>query len=122
MTELNLTGSSDSNESACNAGDLVSIPELERSPGGAWQPTPVFLPSRFHGQSSLVDYSSRGHKELDMTERYTRSVSGVGQVYGDLTGFFFFWLHQIFLASCVSVVAHGLNSCSTWALSSLTRD
>ena len=115
MTELNLTGSSDSNESACNAGDLVSIPELERSPGGAWQPTPVFLPSRFHGQSSLVDYSSRGHKELDMTERYTLSVSGVGQVYGDLTGFFFFGcirfsLHHAYqLWPMGSIVAaHGL--------------
>ena len=31
--ELNWTGSSDSKESACNAGDLDSIPELERSPG-----------------------------------------------------------------------------------------
>ena len=33
-----------------------------------WLPTPVFLPRKFHGQRSLVDYSSRGHKELDMTE------------------------------------------------------
>ena len=34
-----------------------------------WQPTPVFLPGEFHGQSSLAGYSPRGHKELDMTER-----------------------------------------------------
>ena len=33
-----------------------------------WQPTPVFLPGNFHGQRSLVSYSPRGHKELDMTE------------------------------------------------------
>ena len=33
-----------------------------------WQPTPVFLPGKFHGQGSLVNYSPRGHKEFDMTE------------------------------------------------------
>ena len=32
-----------------------------------WQPTPVFLPGEFHGQRSLVGYSSWGRKELDMT-------------------------------------------------------
>ena len=33
-----------------------------------WQPTPVFLPGKSHGQRSLVGYSRFGHKELDMTE------------------------------------------------------
>ena len=33
----------------------------------AWQPTPV-LPGESHGQRSLVDYSSWGLKESDMTE------------------------------------------------------
>ena len=33
-----------------------------------WQPTPVFLPGKFHGQRSLVGYSPWGGKELDMTE------------------------------------------------------
>ena len=28
-----------------------------------WQPTPVFLPRKFHGQRSLVDCSPWGHKE-----------------------------------------------------------
>ena len=38
-------GGPDGKESACNMGDLGSIPGLERSPGGrACQPTPVFLP------------------------------------------------------------------------------
>ena len=31
-----------------------------------WQPTPVFLPRRFHEQRSLAGYSPWGHKELDM--------------------------------------------------------
>ena len=30
-----------------------------------WQPTPVLLPGKFHGQRSLAGYSPRGHKELD---------------------------------------------------------
>ena len=34
-----------------------------------WQPTPVFLPGKSHGQRSLADYSPWGCKELDSTER-----------------------------------------------------
>ena len=33
-----------------------------------WQSPPIFLPGEFHGQKSLVDYSSRSHKETDTTE------------------------------------------------------
>ena len=32
------------------------------------QPTPVFLPGEPHEQRSLVGYSSKSHKESDMTE------------------------------------------------------
>ena len=32
------------------------------------QPTPVFVPREFHGQGSLVEYGSKGHKDLDMTK------------------------------------------------------
>ena len=34
----------------------------------AWQPTPVLLPGKSHGQRSLVGYSPWGRKEWDMTE------------------------------------------------------
>ena len=34
-----------------------------------WQPTPVFLPGKSHGQKSLVGSSPWGHKESDMTEQ-----------------------------------------------------
>ena len=37
-------------------------------PEKEWQPTPVFLPDKSHGQRSLAGYSPWGHKELDMTE------------------------------------------------------
>ena len=33
-----------------------------------WQPTPVFLPGKSHGQRSLADYSPYGLTELDTTE------------------------------------------------------
>ena len=34
-----------------------------------WQPTPVFLPEKSHGQRSLVGYSPMGCKECDITEQ-----------------------------------------------------
>ena len=34
-----------------------------------WQPTPVLLPGKSHGQRSLVCYSPWGCKELDTTEQ-----------------------------------------------------
>ena len=37
-----------------------------------WQPTPAFLPGKFHGPRSLVSYSPWGHKKSDMTERLER--------------------------------------------------
>ena len=37
-----------------------------------WQPTPVFLPGRSHGQRSLAGYIPWGHKESDMSEHTQR--------------------------------------------------
>ena len=46
-----------------NAGDMGSIPGLGRSPGEEkWQPTPVFLLGKSHGERSLVGYSPWSHK------------------------------------------------------------
>ena len=59
---MGFPGESDGKESACNAGDPGSVPELGRSPGEEWLPTPVYLPGEFHGQRSLVGYSPWGHK------------------------------------------------------------
>ena len=36
-----------------------------------WQPTPVLLPGKYHGQRSLVGCSPWGCKESDTTERLT---------------------------------------------------
>ena len=45
-----------------------------------WQPTPVFLPGKSHGQRSLEGYSPWGHKELDMTEH--KLLNGVWHTVG----------------------------------------
>ena len=34
-----------------------------------WQPTPMFLPGKFHGLGSLAGYSPWSRKESDTTER-----------------------------------------------------
>ena len=55
-------------ESACNAGDLGSIPGSGRSPGeGNGNPLQYSCLENPHGQRSLVGYSPWGCKELDMT-------------------------------------------------------
>ena len=54
---------------AGDTGHVGSIPVSGRFPQRrAWQPTPVFLPEKFHGQKSLAHYSPRGLREGDMTE------------------------------------------------------
>ena len=55
-------------ESACNAGDVDSIPGLGRSTRRERLPTPVFWPGEFHGL-----YSPWGHRESDMTEQLSLS-------------------------------------------------
>ena len=69
MIFLGFSGGLLSKESACNAGDLGSIPGSGRSPGeGKGYPLPVFWPGKFHGL-----YSPWGRKESDMTEQLSLS-------------------------------------------------
>ena len=71
---MGFPGGSDCKESACNPGDLGSIPGFGRSPGeGNYYPLQYFLPGESHGQRSLVGYSPWGCKEWDMTELVTLS-------------------------------------------------
>ena len=51
LTGLQTTGSTHSKESSCQAGEVGSIP------GSKWQPTPVFLLAKSHGQKNLEGYS-----------------------------------------------------------------
>ena len=50
-----------------------------------WQPTPVLLPGKSHGQRSLVGSSPWGHEESDTTERlpFHFSLSCIGKENGN---------------------------------------
>ena len=41
----------------------------------AWQPIPVFLPGKSHGQRSLAGYSPWGGKESDTAEVTSRACT-----------------------------------------------
>ena len=56
-----------------NTGDSFN-PGVGKIPWGRkWQPTPVSLPGKSHGQRSMAGYSPWGHKELDTTQRLNNS-------------------------------------------------
>ena len=49
-----------------------------------WQPTPVFLPGKFHGQRSLVGYSPGGHRVgHDWVTSLSLSLSCIGEGNGN---------------------------------------
>ena len=67
---MGFPGGSELKESACNAGELGSIPGLGQSLGGGnGNPLQYSCLGESHGQRSLVAYSPWGHKESDITER-----------------------------------------------------
>ena len=57
-------GGSDSKVSACNVGDLGSIPGLGRSLGEG-----IGDPLQYSGLENSMDYSPWGRKESDTTEQ-----------------------------------------------------
>ena len=72
---LGFPGGSDGKASACNVGDLGSIPGPGRSPGEAnGKPLQYSCLENSHGQRSLVGYSPWGHKQSDMTEQLSTVV------------------------------------------------
>ena len=67
---MGFPGGSDGEESACNVGDLGSIPGPRRSPGEEnGNPLQYSCLENPHGQRSLAGYSQWGHKMSDTTER-----------------------------------------------------
>ena len=70
---LGFPGGSVGKESACNAGDLGSVPGLGRSPGGRHGiPLQCSCLECLQGQRGVVGYSPWGRKELEATERLSR--------------------------------------------------
>ena len=72
MESIGFPGGSVVKQSACNAERPGFDPWVGKIPWRReWQPTPVFLPGKSHGQRSLVGYRPWGHKESDTTEQLT---------------------------------------------------
>ena len=66
VDSLIFPGDSDGKESACNVGDLGSIPELETSLGGGYgKPLQYSCLKNSREERSLMGYSEWSHKELD---------------------------------------------------------
>ena len=71
--------------SLCFLTSLIWFPysPLHQNWRKAWQPTPIFLSGKSHGQGSLMDYSPWDCKELNVTEhKHTSSFSAVTLIYG----------------------------------------
>ena len=79
---LGFPSGSDGKESACNAGDLGSIPELGRSPGeGNGNPLQYSCLENAMDRGAWQTTVHRvGRKELDMTERLTHTLVLAGLV------------------------------------------
>ena len=58
---------------SANADNVGSIRLSQKDP---WQPAPVFLPGKFHGQRSLASYTPWGLKTLrhDLTTKQQQTV------------------------------------------------
>ena len=72
-----------------SGGNFTNYKVLTSSWRRQWQPTPVLLPGKSHGQRSLVGCSPWGHEESDMTK----------------------WLHFHFSLSCIGEGNDNLLQC-----------
>ena len=68
---------SNGKDSACNVGDLSSIPGSGKSPVNGMATHYRILLREFYGQRGLAGYSPWGNKELDTTELLTYYICKV---------------------------------------------
>ena len=74
--KMGFPGGSISKESACDAGGPGSTALIRKVPWKRkWQPTPVFLPGKSHGQRSLEAYSPWCHKSQTPGSDYSTTTS-----------------------------------------------
>ena len=66
-----------------NAGSTGSNPWRRK-----WQPTPVLLPAKFHGQRCLASCSPWGYKESDTTENTHTHTEGKDKTLEDFCNMF----------------------------------
>ena len=65
-----------------------------------WQPTPVFLPGKFHAQRTMAGYSRWGHKESVTTEHISnRYKFTLNSVYWTASHWHIKWFYLIFSVS-----------------------
>ena len=93
---LGFPGSTSGKELACHG--RLKRPEFNPWVGKIprrkkWQPTPIFLPGKFHGQRSLAGYSPWGHERVrhDLATkqhpaRAPKVSSGEGRLEADIIG------------------------------------
>ena len=75
-------------------------------------PIPVFLPGEFHGYGCLVGYSSRGCKELHMTEYLNMHTLHFWTIVS--SGSCFCWLHRVSLSSAAKNVINVISVLTIW--------
>ena len=85
-----------------------------------WQPAPVFLPGKSHGERSLVGYSPWDHKESDTTEHVCARVHIHTQTQWDRASVFHPFCPPDYLQEKV-LVLRGLQCHSNTHLSLLTE-
>ena len=96
--------------------DTGSIPGWGRAPrvGGAWLPSPVFLPGKSLGQSSLVFYSSQGCK------RVRHGWSELVHAHGNWV-LFFYWQIFNFLTEWLLYLFTTIQRCQLSELSRVSK-
>ena len=85
QTQLKQLSSSSSEEFTCQCGRYKRrgldpwVRKVRWS--RKWQPTPLFLPGKFHGQRRVASYSPCGRKESYTTERFKQQLPVVVQPF-----------------------------------------
>ena len=85
----------------------VQLPGWEDPWRRKWQPTPVFLPGKSHGQRTLAGYSQWGCKESDKLSHQTTSTELVSV---QCTACLFSNVLFIYMAAQALVAAHRIFS------------
>ena len=88
-------------------------------PWRRWQPTPVSLPGKSHGQKSLVGYTPWGHKRVghnlvtnqqQMLTKYPQSKGKKNcQLIMNSLSFPLFWILAVLCMTCRMVPLPGIN-------------
>ena len=79
---IGFPGSSLVKNAPANAGDVGSMLESGKSPGGGnGNLIQYSCPEKSHGQRSLAGYGPRDHKESDMTERLNHDNTDQIDIY-----------------------------------------